>query len=434
MRGRCVICTSPFFQNNCAALICGHTFHLTCILQWLERSKTCPHCREKTSERQIVRQLFFDAEETLVDGQTSFASDGANGSGVNIESRVNDLEAALDAEKTDHSKTKETLRSEQGQVEKLNALLKREKDKGKALAKSEMGLRDHIACLERTLQDNQDAKRQVDKYRARLKVAEFYKLLLNSSVDDAEKAIDNYLGESNDLDGPKFLSLIRRQLEDTRRRLSEANQRAQRSDSRVIELEAKVKRLSKLVVSLREEVNVHRGSVKSTPYNPYLKDILADTPESSERSLLESQAVSSPLTFEQLSAHSRPRLPVSVRTHSPPTFSLNETNNAVTTATTEEGDWEEEGNMSLHVALPGRYHLSTARRRSSPTLTTSDGLGGHRRPFNDVNPNNKRLLPKKPPTKLKKHKSGETSNKNQRISTFFVRKPATSATHVVFLD
>ncbi|XP_050294940.1 E3 ubiquitin-protein ligase TRAIP [Anthonomus grandis grandis] len=34
---------------------CGHIFHYTCLIPWFENSKTCPQCRTKVTNKQLVR-------------------------------------------------------------------------------------------------------------------------------------------------------------------------------------------------------------------------------------------------------------------------------------------------------------------------------------------------------------------------------------------
>ncbi|XP_017867218.1 PREDICTED: E3 ubiquitin-protein ligase TRAIP [Drosophila arizonae] len=55
----CVICAELFTPSDEVYVTsCGHMFHHTCLMQWLERSKTCPQCRNKCTTRNILRVYF----------------------------------------------------------------------------------------------------------------------------------------------------------------------------------------------------------------------------------------------------------------------------------------------------------------------------------------------------------------------------------------
>ncbi|XP_033152122.1 E3 ubiquitin-protein ligase TRAIP [Drosophila mauritiana] len=55
----CVICAELFGQaDEVFATVCGHMFHHNCLNQWLDRSKTCPQCRNKCTTRNIFRVYF----------------------------------------------------------------------------------------------------------------------------------------------------------------------------------------------------------------------------------------------------------------------------------------------------------------------------------------------------------------------------------------
>ncbi|XP_017115442.1 E3 ubiquitin-protein ligase TRAIP [Drosophila elegans] len=55
----CVICAELFGQaDEVFATMCGHMFHHSCLNQWLDRSKTCPQCRNKCTTRNIFRVYF----------------------------------------------------------------------------------------------------------------------------------------------------------------------------------------------------------------------------------------------------------------------------------------------------------------------------------------------------------------------------------------
>ncbi|CAO1316069.1 unnamed protein product [Diamesa hyperborea] len=59
MNINCVICSDLF--NAAAAIFstpCGHIFHHHCLLQWLEKSKSCPQCRAKCTQNTAHRIYF----------------------------------------------------------------------------------------------------------------------------------------------------------------------------------------------------------------------------------------------------------------------------------------------------------------------------------------------------------------------------------------
>lgn len=44
-KDNCIICFDDYSENKkCAELYCGHKFHKTCIIQWMDERKTCPLC------------------------------------------------------------------------------------------------------------------------------------------------------------------------------------------------------------------------------------------------------------------------------------------------------------------------------------------------------------------------------------------------------
>ncbi|GAB1860601.1 TRAF-interacting protein [Camponotus japonicus] len=69
----CVICHDFLLPSEDIVFSrCGHVFHFSCLSRWLERSKTCPQCREKVTENKIYRVYFtFPNSETASDNADS---------------------------------------------------------------------------------------------------------------------------------------------------------------------------------------------------------------------------------------------------------------------------------------------------------------------------------------------------------------------------
>ena len=45
---RCQICLGDFmFGDKMVVLSCGHYYHKVCMIRWLDRNPSCPHCRKQ---------------------------------------------------------------------------------------------------------------------------------------------------------------------------------------------------------------------------------------------------------------------------------------------------------------------------------------------------------------------------------------------------
>ncbi|KAL4701938.1 hypothetical protein ACJJTC_014571 [Scirpophaga incertulas] len=56
MHMTCVICSDmlDLSENGCV-IKCGHLFHYVCLMQWMQRSSSCPQCRIVVTENSIIR-------------------------------------------------------------------------------------------------------------------------------------------------------------------------------------------------------------------------------------------------------------------------------------------------------------------------------------------------------------------------------------------
>ncbi|XP_068414149.1 E3 ubiquitin-protein ligase TRAIP isoform X2 [Eschrichtius robustus] len=165
IRALCTIC-SDFFDHSrdVAAIHCGHTFHLQCLIQWFETapSRTCPQCRIQVGKRTIINKLFFDLaqeEESVLDAEF-------------LKNELDNTRALLsqkEKEKRDSQLIIDTLRDT---LEERNATVE---SLQKALDKAEMlcsTLKKQMKYLEQQQDETKQAREEARRLRNKMKTME----------------------------------------------------------------------------------------------------------------------------------------------------------------------------------------------------------------------------------------------------------------------
>ncbi|XP_057411073.1 E3 ubiquitin-protein ligase TRAIP isoform X2 [Balaenoptera acutorostrata] len=190
IRALCTIC-SDFFDHSrdVAAIHCGHTFHLQCLIQWFETapSRTCPQCRIQVGKRTIINKLFFDLaqeEESVLDAEF-------------LKNELDNTRALLsqkEKEKRDSQLIIDTLRDT---LEERNATVE---SLQKALDKAEMlcsTLKKQMQYLEQQQDETKQAREEARRLRNKMKTMERIELLLQSQRPEVEEMIrDMGVGQS----------------------------------------------------------------------------------------------------------------------------------------------------------------------------------------------------------------------------------------------
>ncbi|XP_042785336.1 E3 ubiquitin-protein ligase TRAIP isoform X2 [Panthera leo] len=189
IRALCTIC-SDFFDHSrdVAAIHCGHTFHLQCLIQWFETapSRTCPQCRIQVGKRTIINKLFFDLaqeEESVLDAEF-------------LKNELDNIRAQLsqkEKEKRDSQVIIDTLRDT---LEERNATVE---SLQKALDKAEMlcSTLKQMKYLEQQQDETKQAQEEARRLRTKMKTMERIELLLQSQRPEVEEMIrDMGVGQS----------------------------------------------------------------------------------------------------------------------------------------------------------------------------------------------------------------------------------------------
>ncbi|XP_045056064.1 E3 ubiquitin-protein ligase TRAIP isoform X2 [Desmodus rotundus] len=189
IRALCTIC-SDFFDHSrdVAAIHCGHTFHLQCLIQWFDTapSRTCPQCRIQVGKRTIINKLFFDLaqeEEGILDAEF-------------LKNELDNVRAQLsqkEREKRDSQDIIDTLRAT---LEERNATVE---SLQRALDEAEMlcSTLKQMKFLEQQQDETRQAREEARRLRGKMQTMERIEHLLKSQRPEVEEMIrDMGVGQS----------------------------------------------------------------------------------------------------------------------------------------------------------------------------------------------------------------------------------------------
>lgn len=102
MHAVCIICSELFVAtSDISGTSCGHTFHTSCLSEWMGRSHTCPQCRTKLRGKSVVK-LFFDTGPDLPPEEDPDY----------LQNKINELEVMLRTKTTENFKQNEEIQKD----------------------------------------------------------------------------------------------------------------------------------------------------------------------------------------------------------------------------------------------------------------------------------------------------------------------------------
>ncbi|GAB1294667.1 E3 ubiquitin-protein ligase TRAIP [Apodemus speciosus] len=222
IRALCTIC-SDFFDHSrdVAAIHCGHTFHLQCLIQWFETapSRTCPQCRIQVGKKSIINKLFFDLaqeEESVLDAEflkttrrdiglsrlpsgswIRFTPASQSRPGAWRENELDSIKAQLSQKDREKRDSQAIINSLRDTLEERNATVESLQN---ALNKAEMlcsTLKKQMKFLEQQQDETKQAREEARRLKSRMKTMEQIELLLQSQRPEVEEMIrDMGVGQS----------------------------------------------------------------------------------------------------------------------------------------------------------------------------------------------------------------------------------------------
>ncbi|XP_076295618.1 zinc finger MYND domain-containing protein 10-like [Lasioglossum baleicum] len=170
----CSICKDNLIDSdNIYHTECGHVFHYHCLGQWLERSKSCPQCREKVTRSKINRLHL-----------TLSSNQGVEENSSSLKERIQNLEFKILLKEKDvkyYSSKNITLA-------KQNDGLKREVRK----VESELGKKSsNIYELEMQLESCSTLNKELAQLKRKMEELKPLEILFNAPVGDVMRMVGN---------------------------------------------------------------------------------------------------------------------------------------------------------------------------------------------------------------------------------------------------
>lgn len=124
----CAICSDLLMPSDDIHMTpCGHAFHYTCLLQWLQRSKTCPQCRNKCHEKSLIKAYFNVAvsDDSVAEDSATLLHklDNLTLAVREKDKKIKEFEEKAESQKDDRKKMKKIIKGLEELVQKKDFTL-----------------------------------------------------------------------------------------------------------------------------------------------------------------------------------------------------------------------------------------------------------------------------------------------------------------------
>ncbi|KAJ8673761.1 hypothetical protein QAD02_005023 [Eretmocerus hayati] len=228
MNIQCAICQDALeAAHDIFVTPCGHVFHFPCLMQWLEKSQTCPECRQKVKRDKLTR-IYFNIFNTECIKEDSFT----------LQQKIDSLSFQNKLKETDLK----NCREENVILKKQNSGLREEvkKVENELSHKNSVvhALKEQCQHFKELSDDTSGLKRENNHLKRLLETYENVKTLLCSTTEE----VDQILSRANDMQSlSTYVAIMKRELNT--------------SIEKRKELRASVKRLQSELQAIKMEKN-----------------------------------------------------------------------------------------------------------------------------------------------------------------------------------
>ncbi|XP_043252446.1 E3 ubiquitin-protein ligase TRAIP-like [Colletes gigas] len=172
----CVICSDLLIPSDDVFYTsCGHIFHYACLNQWLERSKSCPQCRERTTLSQIRRIYFNFSNDDIKEDKTS------------LQHKIDNLNFQLNLQKKDVNSHLKKIKILDKQNTKLKAEVLKVESQLNIKASAIYGLKEQIEFYKKENLEVENLKKEIELLQKKIVTYDNIKTLLETSTEDIDE-------------------------------------------------------------------------------------------------------------------------------------------------------------------------------------------------------------------------------------------------------
>ncbi|XP_017781704.1 PREDICTED: E3 ubiquitin-protein ligase TRAIP [Nicrophorus vespilloides] len=204
MNIQCIICSDLFLPSSeIYSTKCGHMFHYVCLVQWMDRSKTCPQCRQKCTDK-CIHRIYVNLQTT----------EGISEDIGTLQNRVDSLQFQVKLKDLDIKKYTEQASKYKSQNAGLRKELTDLENKVRTLESVIRALKEQVQFFKDKSRENDRVNDEMLRLKERLKAMENTQVALYGSTDQ----VNEMLRHNNNPESLTILvSTLKRELQETDR-------------------------------------------------------------------------------------------------------------------------------------------------------------------------------------------------------------------------
>lgn len=272
----CTICSD--LVNSAESIYvtkCGHIFHHHCLAQWIERSKSCPQCRNKVTDKCMFR-LF-----------PTVSNDAAGGEDVaTLQSRLDDAQLQLRQEKTVCKEKDDKIMEMQFELKKYEEIIKVHEKKLVSCGSAVKALKEQVEYLKIQNKETVNLKAENESLKQHLQLLNGLNDVLNATCEEVERMLEGYSdvrtvalfatalkrglceSESKKREARDKLHEAKQQISADKNALADLRDKLIRTELKLNEMESKYQALVKRKSSEMLEIDGEPSSLEDSQPNP----------------------------------------------------------------------------------------------------------------------------------------------------------------------